>query len=165
MTSLDGQRLVGEQSIRNALLAGLIVIIIFCVLWTMLTAVLNRVLPWVTVLLGVGLGFTLRHAGRGIDWRFPLLAAVLALAGALFANVVLAAATTGDSFGVGTIQVLFAVTTMTWGVYFEEVFNVAHVVFALCGACLAAFLANRRLSRDEYFALRLWLDERGSNQG
>ena len=158
MTLADGERLVGEQSLRNAVVAGLIVIVVFCVLWTMLTAVLNRVLPWATVILGVGLGFAVRHAGRGIGWRFPLLAAVLALSGALLANVVLAAATAGDNLGVSTLEVLVSVTTMTWDIYFTEVFNVAHALFALCSACLAAFLANRRLSRDEYFAVRQWLD-------
>ncbi len=158
MTSSDGRQLVAEQSLRNAVVAGLIAIIVFCILWVMLTGILNRVLPWLTVALGVGVGFAVRRAGRGVDWRFPLVAATLALLGALLANVVLAAANTGETIGIGTLRVLSAVTSMTWDVYFSEVFNIAHAVFSACAAGLAAFLANRKLTRDEYYALRLWLD-------
>jgi hypothetical protein len=160
MTVADGQRLVAAQSMRGALLAGLIVIGVFCLLWMMLTTIVDRYLPWVTVILGVGLGLAVRRAGRGLDWRFPAVAAVLALFGAFLSPVVLAAGVTADAEGAGTLQVLLNVTSMTWDVYYEEVFGFADIVFALSAACLAAFLANRKLTRDEYYALQLVLDER-----
>jgi hypothetical protein len=48
---------------------------------------------------------------------------------------------------------------MTWPVFFEEVWNVADGFFAVVAAAFAAFLAPRRLSRTERFALRLWRQE------
>ncbi len=158
-TAADGARLVELQSFRGAVLGGLIVIVLFSLLWAMLTALLERVLPWMTVVLGYLVGYTVRRSGRGVDWRFPAVAAFLAIAGSLLANVVVAASVTADEFGTGTISILRAVTSMTWPVFFDEVWNVADAVFAAAAAIVAAFFAPRHLSRQEYYALRLWREQ------
>ncbi len=159
VTSADGKRLVNAQSVRNAVVAGLIVIIVFSIFWITLSELSNRVFPWFTVVLGFLLGHSTRLAGRGADWRFPLIAAVMAVAGSLIANIVVAASVTAEGFGTGTLDVLRAVTSMTWPVYFDERLTVADVFYAAVAAVLAAFYANRRLSRSEYQALRLWREE------
>ena len=89
---VDVRRLLAQQSLRDAIVAGIIVIILFSVLWAMLSTLVNRIFPWMTVVLGILVGLVVRRAGRGLDWRFPLLAAALTLAGAVAANVVVAAA-------------------------------------------------------------------------
>ena len=155
---------MSAQSLRNAMTAGLIAIIIFCMLWIALTSITNRVFPWMTVLLGAMLGFAVRRAGRGVDWRFPTLAAVLAVLGAFLGNVVVAAAYTADTFDTGTLQVLRAVTSMTWPVFFDEVLTAADGFYAVLAAGLAAFLANRHLTRSQYYALRLWRAESDRHQ-
>ncbi|MCP4301838.1 MAG: hypothetical protein GY783_14730 [Gammaproteobacteria bacterium] len=162
VSAADGERLVRAQSLPNALFAGLVALVIFCILWVSLTALLNRVLPWMTVLLGAMLGFAVRRAGRGVDWRFPVLAAAMALLGALLANVVVAASYTAEIFDTGTLQILRAVTSMTWPVFFDEVLTAADAFYAVLAAGLAAFLANRHLTRSQYYALRLW---RGESDG
>jgi hypothetical protein len=159
VSSADGQRLINAQSLRSAIVASLIVIIVFSILWIALTSLLNQIFPWMTVVLGFLLGFAIRLAGRGVDWRFPLLASILAIAGSLASNIVVAASVTAEAFGTGTLQVLQSVTAMTWPVFFDEVWNIADAFFAIVGAGLAAFFANRRLSRAQYFALRLWKQE------
>ena len=92
-------------------------------------------------------------------WRFPSLAAAFAVVGSLLSNVVLAASTTAAEFGIGTLDILRAVTTMTWPIFFDEVWNIGDSVYALLSAGLAAFLSPRKLSRNEYYALRLWSSE------
>jgi hypothetical protein len=154
-TIADGKRLLEVQSLPNAIVAGLVAVVVFCIFWVVLTALIDRVFPWITVLLGAMVGFAVQRAGRGIDWRYPLLAAALALPGAVLANIVLAASTTADIFGTSTLHVLKAVTSMTWPVFFDEVMTAADGFYAAVAAALAAFLANRRLSRAEYYALRL----------
>jgi hypothetical protein len=153
---VDVQQLVSSQSLRHAILAGLIVIVLFSVLWAMLSTLLGRIFPWMTMVLGILLGHVIRRAGRGLDWRFPVLAATATLAGALFSNVVVAAAFTAEELGVTTFEILRAVTSMTWPVFFSEVVSAADIVFGLFAAAIAAFYANRRLSRSEYTALRKW---------
>ena len=155
-SAADGERLVRVQSLTSALVASLIAIVIFCFLWISLTSLANRVFPWMTVVLGAMLGFTVQRAGRGVDWRFPVLAAVLTLAGALLANIIVAAAYTAETFGTGTLEILKSVTSMTWPVFFDEVLTAADAFYAVLAAGLAAFYANRRLTRTQYYALRLW---------
>jgi hypothetical protein len=163
-SAADGERLVIAQSLRNALAAGVITIVIFCALWMALSSLTNRVFPWMTVLLGAMLGFAIRRAGRGVDWQFPVMAAVLTLLGALLGNIAIAASYTAESFDTGTLQILRAVTSMTWPVFFDEVLTVADAFYAALAAGLAAFLANRHLTRSQYYALRLWRAESDGHQ-
>jgi len=156
ITPADGERLVRGQSVGNAIAAGVIAIGVFCLLWILVSTLSNRVFPWMTVVLGVLVGIAIRRAGRGVDWRFPVLAGGLALVGSVLANVVVAASTTAEAFGTGTLHILQAVTTMTWPVFFEEVWNAADTFYATVGAAFAAFFANRRLSRAEFYALRIY---------
>ena len=151
---VDGRRLVGEQSVSNAIYAGLIVVIVFSLLWAMASTLVARIFPWMTMVLGILVGLAVRRAGRGLDWRFPAVAAVITVVGALISNVVVAAAFTADALETSTFHVLRAVTSMTWPVFFDEVVSPADVVYALVGGGIAAFYANRRLSRYEYHALR-----------
>jgi len=53
---------------------------------------------------------------------------------------------------------------MTWPVFFDEVWNVADSFFAVVAAGVAGFLANRRLTRREFYALRLWREESDRHQ-
>ncbi|MDJ0904570.1 MAG: hypothetical protein QNI96_01020 [Woeseiaceae bacterium] len=156
---VDVRRLLAQQSLRDAVIGALIVIILFSLLWAMLSTLVNRIFPWMTVLLGVAIGLVVRRAGRGLDWRFPALAALLTLVGAVVSNVVVAAAFTADELGTSTFTILRAATSMTWPVFFREVISAADVVYAFCGAGAAAFYANRRLLRSEYSALRKWREQ------
>jgi hypothetical protein len=163
-TAEDGARLERAQSFRNAVVAGLIALVVFCVLWISLSSLTNRVFPWMTVVLGGMLGIAIRRAGRGLDWRFPTLAAVMAIVGSVISNVVLAASTTAVEYGTGTLQILQAVTSMTWPVFFDEVWNVADGFYAVVAAGFAGFFANRRLTRSEFYSLRLWCEASDRHQ-
>lgn len=158
-TAADGQRLVNAQSMRNAVVAGMIAIILFSFFWVTLSDLLNKVFPWFTIVLGIFLGYAIRMTGRGLDWRFPVLAAGLALAGSLLANIVVAASVTADAEGTGTLHVLQSVTALTWPVFFDEVLTVADGFYAVVAAGFAAFYANRKLTRTQYYALRRWREE------
>ena len=161
----DGARLVAAQSLPTALLASLVAIGLFCVFWVAISDLFGRVFPWLTVALGFLVGSAVRRGGLGIDWRFPLLAAVMTVIGSLFALIVLAASYTASDLNTNVFKVLWNVTANTWPVFFAEVVNIADVVYALSGAALAAFLANRRLSRSEYHAVRVWKEGHSRVEG
>lgn len=154
-----GIRLVRAQSLRGAIMAALIVILAFSVLWAMLSTALDRVFPWLTVVQGLVIGLAIRRAGRGLDWRFPVVAAVAAVAGALVGNVVVAAAFTATELETSTLTVLTAASDFTWPVFFDEVMTAADVIYALAAAGVAAYFANRRLSRDQYASYRAWQEK------
>jgi len=160
-----GMHLLEDQSLRDSVVAGLIVVILFSALWAMSSTLISRIFPWMTVVLGIFVGLIVRRAGRGLDWRFPVLAAAITLLGSLVSNVVVAAAFTAAALDTSTFTILRAVTSMTWPVFFDEVVSAADVVYAFCGAGVAAFYANRRLTRAEYHAVRKWQEEQKSNSG
>jgi hypothetical protein len=157
-----GARLARAQSLRGAIMAGLVTVIVFSVAWAMLSTALGRVFPWMTVVQGLIVGLAVRRAGRGLDWRFPAAAAAVALLGALAGNVIVAAAFTAAEFDTGTLTVLRAVTGFTWPVFFDEVMTAADAVYAFAAAAVAAYYANLRLTRDQYASYRAW-QERGGN--
>ena len=53
---------------------------------------------------------------------------------------------------------------MTWPVFFDEVWNIGDTFYAILSAGLAAFLAPRRLTRNEFYALRMWRRESDRHQ-
>ncbi len=151
-----GRRLEAAQSVRNALTGGLIAVIAFAVLWVVVTAVTERIFPWFTVLLGFAVGYVVRIAGKGLDWRFPVIAAVLAVLGSLLGIVAISAATTAGEYDTSTMTILTRATSLTWPVFFAEVMTATDYIYAAIAAGIAAFYANRRLTRRQYFALRQW---------
>lgn len=158
-----GRRLVEAQSVRNAVTGGLITAVAFAVLWIVVTAVTERIFPWFTVLLGFAMGHVVRAAGKGLDWRFPALAAALAILGSLLGIVAIAAATTAGEYDTTTVTILSRATPLTWPVFFDEVLTAADYIYAMIAAGIAAFYANRRLTRRQYFALRQWRE--AANRG
>jgi len=151
-----GRRLWDAQSPRDALVAALVVALAFGTIWLVVSLLLDRVHPWLTVLLGLLVGIAVRRAGRGLDWRCPAVAAAVTLLGALAGNVVIAAAFTATELGTSMLTVLARTSEFTWPVFFTEVMTAADAIYAVSAAALAAFLANRRLDRRQYAALRVW---------
>jgi hypothetical protein len=162
-TPEDGWRILAAQSVRNAVMASVITIVVFSTIWAMLSTLIGSIYPWMTMIMGILIGLAVRRAGLGLDWRFPVIAAVFAVVGSLAGNVVVAAAFTAPELGTTTLNVVRSLTAMTWPVFFDEVMTPADLVFALFAAGLAAFYANRRLTRNEYLALRTLEEIQGVN--
>lgn len=160
-SATDGERLYRAQSVRQALVAALIVAVIFVVIWSMLTTAIGRIFPWLTVVLGTIVGLAVRRAGEGYDWRFPAVAVGVTTIGAVVGKIVLAAGTTAEAFGITTIAVLKSVTIYTWPVFFAESMTAADWIYAGMGAVAAAWYAPRRLNRREYQAVRIWREANG----
>lgn len=154
-TPEEGKRLLAAQSVRNAIMASVITVIIFSILWSMISTLIGSIYPWMAMIMGGLIGLAVRRAGFGLDWRFPVIAAVFAVIGALVGNIVVAAAFTAPQLGTDTLTVLRSLTALTWPVFFDEVMTPADIVYALFAAGLAAFFANRRLTREQYLALRI----------
>ena len=161
LTPAEAKGLLDAQSVRNAIMASLITILLFSIVWAMLSTLIRSIYPWMTLLLGILVGLAVRRAGLGLDWRFPVLAAVFAAAGSLLSNIVVAAAFTAPQLGTDTLTVLRNLTALTWPVFFDEVMTPADLVFGLFAAGLAAFYANRRLTRAQYLAVRTWEESKG----
>ena len=154
-----GQRLWDEQSLRNAFVASFIVIFMFTLFWAMLTALIGRSIPLLTLLLGAAVGLAVRRAGLGLSWPYPLIAAVMALFGSVVSGVLVAATVIADEIGSTTSAVLFEYSP-SLSAFVGEVLSPSDYIFAAGAAGIAAFYAMRKLTRRQYLAFRLWKDSR-----
>lgn len=150
----DPRTLIASQSVAGAVVAGTVAVIATCALWTALTVATGRVFPWFTVLGGTFVGLAVRRYGRGFDYRFPLIAVILACAGALLGNLVIALPETMRQLDAGVWQVVRGLTWRSFELFFDEVITVVDYIYAGFASALAAFYSRRRLERHEEFALR-----------
>lgn len=148
------QALIASQSVAGAMIAGIAAVMVICALWIALTVATSRVFPWFTIPGGAVIGLAVRRYGRGFDYRFPLIAVVLACAGALLGNLVIALPETMRQLDAGLWQVVRGLTWRSFELFFDEVITYVDYIYAGFSAALAAFYSRRRLERHEEFALR-----------
>lgn len=119
-----------------------------------LTLLTGRVFPWFSIIQGAFVGLAVRRFGRGLDWRFPLVAAVAAWGGAFAGNFLIAIPTTAEELGVSALDVLRGLTWWSVELFFAELITVVDYIYAFCAVAVAMFFSKRRLNRYEHFALR-----------
>lgn len=154
-TPVSAERLIAEQSVRAAITGAATTIIVFNILWAYTASASGKFFPWIAIIQGIAIGFAVRKAGRGLDWRFPLVAGLAAWAGAFSGNLFIALAFTGAQNAVlddGWWQIVknFYLNTIT----------VIDVIYAFCAVAVATFYSKRRLNRHEVFALRKHVEDK-----
>lgn len=150
----DAREVVESQSIRGALSATVVIMVVTIAAWMSLADLFDRVFPWFVVLQGALIGLAVRRWGTGFDWRFPLIAATASVLAAYLGNFFLAADAAAAEFDTGVLRIVTSVTVWTFRTFFEEALTAADHIFAISSAVLAAFLSRRQLSRAEVHALR-----------
>ncbi len=137
-----------------------ITIIVFNFLWVYTASAMARYFPWVCIFQGAAIGIAVQRSGRGLDWRFPLIAGVATWLGAFSGNLFIALLFTTADTG--------AVSSSWWQVlqsFFANTVSVIDVIYALCAVAVATFYSKRRLNRHEVLALRTYKEGHKSNQG
>ena len=150
----DADRLLAEQSVTRAVVAGTAAALLLGWLWALGSVGTGRVFPWLTILIGAIVGLAVRHFGRGLDWRFPVIAAVIAWTGAYAGNLMIGIVETGRYIDANPFSVFAGLSADTIDNFFENTINPVDHIYAFSAAGVAAFFANRRLNRREVLALR-----------
>ena len=146
--------ILAQQSVGRAVAGGIAVVLIFGWIWTMLSMETGRVLPWFSILIGLIVGLAVQISGRGLDWRFPVIAAVLAWAGAYVGNLMIGIVETGRYIEARPVSVLAGLSRETMENFFALTVSPIDHIYAFCAAGVASFLAKRRLNRREVLAIR-----------
>lgn len=151
---VDPQALIDAQSVHRAALAAVAATLLLSLVWLLLADLSGRVFPWFSIVQGIFIGLAVRRFGRGLDWRFPLVAGLTAWIGAFFGNLLLAIPVTTSALDASTWQVIRGLTWWSLSTFFDEVVTAVDYIYAFCAAAVAIFYAKRRLNRYEEFALR-----------
>jgi hypothetical protein len=143
------EKLIAEQSLRAAITGAAIGIIVSNILWAYSASASGRFFPWIAIIQGAAIGIAVQKAGRGLDWRFPMIAGVSAWIASFSGNLFIALLFTTTETGPvrnGWWQILYS--------FFENTVSAIDVIYALCSVAVATFYAKRRLTRHEVLALR-----------
>lgn len=145
---------IDGQAPGAALVASIAIAVLLNVIWLWLADLTGSFYHWFSLLQGPLIGLSVRRAGRGVDWRFPALAAVVTFVAAFSGNFLVSLSTTSAVLEVGPLQVLRGLTLWTWQTWYAEVLGATDFIYALFAACVAAFYSRRPLQRQEILALR-----------
>lgn len=152
--TVDAVALLADQSVRAALLGALAAIVLLTAVWVYAVMLFDQFFPWISILQGFFIGRAVQHFGCGVDWRFPALAAVAALAGAFLGSFVSALFLTGREFGMSPLPLLAEVSWHTVSTFATREFGLVGLIYGVMSASVAGFFAPRRLNRHEAIALR-----------
>ena len=100
-----------QQRLALAVAAGTIVAGSSAILWAAITATTGYQIGYMAIGVGLAVGLTVRHAGRGIDQSFAILGATLALLGCAAGNLLTGVAFIARDNQVSITQALSALDT------------------------------------------------------
>ena len=146
--------ILAQQSVGRAVTGGIVVVLLSGWIWARLSMETGRVFPWFSILIGMVIGLAVQRVGRGLDWRFPVIAAVLAWTGAYVGNLMIGIVETGRYIEADSFSVFAGLSRDTMENFFANTVSPVDHIYAFCAAGVAAFLAKRRLKRREVLAIR-----------
>lgn len=154
----DATAILAQQSVWRAVAGGIVVILGLGWMWAIVSVQIGRIFPWFTVVIGAVIGLAVRRYGRGLDWRFPAIAAILAWTGAYVENLMIGIIETGRYIEAAPIRVFAGLSRDTIENFFANTVTPVDHVYALCAAGVASFFSKRRLNRREVLAIRTLYD-------
>lgn len=154
VAAVDAIVLIRDQSLARATLGALFAWVILNLIWVYSGMLLDRFFPWFSIVQGFFIGRAVQHFGRGLDWRFPAMAATVAIVAAFTGSFISALFLTGREFDTGALPLIAEISWHTVKTFATREFGVVGTIYAGAAAAIAAFYANRRLNRNEAVALR-----------
>lgn len=155
----DGRQLLAEQSLRRGLFGSVAVALLLCWLWAVFATWTGRVFPWFSILIGALIGMAMQRFGRGLDWRFPVLALIIAGIAAYVGNLMIGVIETGRYIEAQPARVIGGLSMDTMRIFFRNTISPVDHIYAFSACGVAAFFANRRLKRHEVLGLRIFEKE------
>lgn len=150
----DATLIFAQQSVWRAVAGGVAVVLLLGWMWAILSVETGRIFPWFTILIGAIVGLAVQRYGRGLDWRFPTIAAIIAWTGAYVDNLMIGIVETGRYIEAAPLSVFAGLSKDTMENFFANTVTPIDHIYALCAAGVASFFAKRRLNRREVLAIR-----------
>ncbi len=86
-TQMAFETFQSEQNVVMGILAGLIAAVVGAGIWASVTVMTEYQIGWMTVGIGLLVGFAVRYTGKGIGQMFGVVAGALSLLGCVLGNI------------------------------------------------------------------------------
>ena len=156
---VDAGALLRDQSLKAGLLGAVLASAILIAIWIAGGMLFDSFFPWFSLVQGFFIGRAVQHFGRGIDWRFPAIAAAAAVLAAFVGSFMCSLFLTGREFETPALTLVSEISWHTIATFTSSNFAIVGSIYAGMAAAIAAFFAQRRLTRSESVALRKHLQE------
>ena len=120
---VDALDVIREQSISSAMISAFMALVIMNILWVFISMIFDRFFPWFSLLQGIIIGISVKKFGRGIDWRFPIIASTFAIIAAITGNFLSALNLTGREFYTGALPLIIEISWFTVKTFFIKEFD------------------------------------------
>lgn len=151
----DGRKLLAEQSLSRGIAGTSATALLLCWAWALFAMTTGKVFPWFSIPIGALIGMAMQRFGRGLDWRFPVAALVIAGVAAYAGNLMIGVFETGRYIEESPMRVLGGLSFDTMRNFFRNTIGPIDHIYAFSACGVAAFFANRRLKRHEVLGLRM----------
>lgn len=148
------RKLEAEQDFGGAAVAGAGVATLGAALWAVIRALLDFRADWMAVGVGILVSHAVRTFGKGIDRRFGVLGAALALAGCLAGDLLTAWILFGGESKIPFVEPFRKLTQARSARLLRETLDLSHVIFYVIAAWEGYRHSFRRLSDKEAVSSR-----------
>lgn len=143
------QRLLAEQNLALAVGAGALAGLVGAGLWALLTVATGYQIGFMAIGVGLGVGFAVRLAGRGVSVPFGVVGGAFALLGCAVGNLLAVTALVASSEGVPLLAALEQLDPSTVKVLMVATFSPMDLLFYGIALYEGYRLAFRQVGPDE----------------
>ncbi len=147
--------LYDEQNLLAATLLGLISVIITASLWGMFGYIAGLSVDFLSVIIGPFIGFIIKESGKGIDYRFALLAIIFSTTAIVLGKMMVGAVEGAIYYDLTPWEVFFSQTfEQRWSQYIHQL-QISDIVMLITGVTLSANYCFRGLSDLQISAIEI----------
>ncbi len=143
------ERMKREQSIPRGLLAGIVAGAVAAIVWALITKVTGYEVGWIAIGVGFLVGVAVRQFGKGIDVRFNIMGAAIALLSVMVGKILAICMFAAKEADVGAFEIF---NELTFEVMFEllkETFSGLDLLFYGLAVWAGWQYATRTITQEE----------------
>lgn len=145
--------LLSEQNFQVAVIAGTIAAILAAGIYAVIAAAAGYSVSYMAIGVGAIVGLAIQFLGRGLEFRFVILASVLAVVGCILGNFFAGLLLIARYSGASTSEIADQVTLASVLDFTVANFELMDLVYWLIAIAAASYFAKRPLSREDGLAM------------
>lgn len=143
------QRMKAEQSVPRGLLAGIVAGAVAAIVWAVITKVTGYEVGWIAIGVGFLVGLAVRQFGKGIDIRFNVMGAALALISVMIGKILAICMFAAKEAQVGAFEIFNELSFDQMLALLKETFNPIDLLFYGLAIWAGWQYATRTMTQEE----------------